>query len=239
LWVAVGNNNSSVGNIQISLDGTNWSPIQSGDFSSYGSGIAYNGSLWVAVGSNSPSAGNIKISQDGLNWSNIASGGFLNEGFGITHNGSLWVAVGRGNALTSIQVSSDGSNWLPVQSGGFTAYGYGIAYSKPYKPDIGTPGLNFYTTGQPFITNSQHQIRTSGDILGIDYTMFVNKSNNRLGINTPNPQTTLDVNGTVTIQGSLSVSSISRITSVSSINSTPTYKTLYYNPTNGTIGYVP
>ena len=239
LWVAVGSNGSSLGTIQVSRDGTNWSNIVSGGFSSYGYGIAYNGYLWVAVGSNTPSAGNIKISQDGLNWSN-ATGGFSNEAYGITHNGSFWAAVGNGGSLlSSIQVSVNGSNWSTIQSGGFTPSGFGIAYSKPYKPDIATTGLNFYTSGQPFTTNQQHQIRTSGDILSIDYTLFVDKSNNRVGINTPNPQTSLDVSGPVTVQGSLSVSSISRISYISSINITATYKTLYYNPTNGTIGYVP
>jgi len=236
LWVAVGQGTNT---IQTSTDGINWSPIQSGGFTQYGSGIAYNGSVWVAVGSNTPSAGNIQISQDGFNWSNT-TGGFSNEGYGITHNGSSWVAVGNGGSgISSIRVSSDGSNWSAIQSGGFPgSYGYGIAYSEPYKPDIATSGLNFYTSDQSFTTNNRHQIRTSGDILGIDYTLFINKSNNRVGINTPNPQTTLDINGSVIIQGDLSVSSINRISYVSSLITTTNYNQLYYNPTNGTIGYV-
>jgi len=244
LWAAVGNGGSTRSSIQTSKDGLNWSAIQTGGFPTQGNGVAYNGFLWVAVGSNTTGLGTIQTSSNGVQWSNIVSGGFSNQGFGIAWNGVNWIAVGDGgSSRSSIQISQDGSNWSPIQTGGFSQRGYGVSYSEPYAPDITTTGLAFYTANQPITTRTQqntqnqHQIRTNGPILSIDSTLFINNINQSVGINTANPRTALDVNGSVNIQGALTTSTLS-ISYVSSLGgSFSGYFGLYYNPTNGTIGY--
>jgi hypothetical protein len=127
-------------------------------------------------------------------------------------------------------------------SGGFTS-GYSVAFSKNSSlvPDIATQDLNFYTSGQPeaLTITSKHQIRTSGPLLNMDYTMYINKTTKQVGINTTNPQATLDVAGTMNVQGPLAVSSISAISYVSSIVTLTGYGSLYYNPTTKTIAYGP
>jgi hypothetical protein len=127
-------------------------------------------------------------------------------------------------------------------SGGFIE-GNAVAFSKnsALVPDITAQNLNFYLSGQPdtLTATTKHQIRTTGSLLNVDYTMFINKSTYRVGINTANPQASLDVAGSTSIQGTLAVSSIATIQSVSSIGTLvgSGFANLYYNPTNRTIGY--
>jgi len=241
VWVATGNGGSRAASIKTSSDGLVWSSAVTGGFTTQGNGIAWNGFLWVAVGTSGSRTSNIQRSYDGLNWLNAITGGFTTQGNGVAWNGSVWVAVGTdSSSRSSIQVSTDGANWTPILSGGFTA-GNAVAFSKnsALVPDIIAQNLNFYLSGQPDIltATTKHQIRTSGSLLNLDYTMFINKNTNRVGINTQNPQASLDVVGSVAIQGSLAVSTIVSIQSVSSITTLTGYGDLYYNPTNRTIGY--
>jgi hypothetical protein len=123
-WVAVGDGGNS---IKYSFDGNNWSNSASGQFSSYGSGVAYgNSNFWVAVGNGGSPATNIKYSTDGSNWSNSASGGFTTYGNGVAWNGTMWVAVGSGG--NTIKYSYNGSNWSNA-TGAFSSYGYGVAWN--------------------------------------------------------------------------------------------------------------
>ena len=197
MWVAVGSGSGTT-TIKYSMNGINWSNITSGGFSSTGRGVAWNGSMWIAVGAGSGTT-TIQYSLDGLNWSNVSSGGFTTNGYGITWNGSMWIATGDGSTTTSIQYSMDGLNWLPITSGGFAAGGRGVAYTTKLIPDIRGPGLDFYLQRQPNYISTTNQIFGSVSSIVLNNTLYVHRSTPTVGINTTNPQFTLDVNGNVHI----------------------------------------
>ena len=142
LWVAVGNNGTSYGNIMYSSDGQSWTKTSTGDsFSSLGFGVAYgtsNGTspLWVAVGQVVGGGyGNIMYSSDGQSWTKTSTGdNFSYEGRGVAYrtvNGSpLWVAVGseRVTGGGAIMYSNNGKEWTKTFAGdSFGGYGYGVA----------------------------------------------------------------------------------------------------------------
>jgi len=86
-------------------------------FSSYGSAIAWNGSMWVAVG-----VGGLGIaySYDGINWTGT---GITSGTLGIAWSGSLWVAVGSNFIL----YSSNGISWTSSASNPFSTRVNGVA----------------------------------------------------------------------------------------------------------------
>jgi len=121
--------------IYYSNDGMNWTPAyginntnNSGTiFSSWGAGVAWNGSMWVAVGYG---RNTIAYSINGQYWyPSNNSVGIFSYGYGIAWNGSIWVAVGGGT--NSIAYSSDGINWTPSNNSTsiFSNYGNGIAWN--------------------------------------------------------------------------------------------------------------
>jgi hypothetical protein len=242
-WIAGGDETAgnSDGSIRISKDGSTWTSAATNLFGGGIKTLLYDGAKFIAAGRDSNTGSAVKYSTNGSNWLNATSGGFTTQGNGIDWNGSFWVAVGTNtNATSSIQISTDGANWTPSLTGGFNA-GNSVAFSKnsALVPDIATQGLNFYLSGQPeaLTATNKHQIRTTGSLLNVDYTVFINKNTHQVGINTPNPQASLDVAGSVFIQGSLAVSTIVSVQSVSSIVTLTGYGDLYYNPSNRTIGY--
>ena len=71
MWVATGAHSNALTSIQFSGDGTNWSNITTGGFTSLGYRVAWNGSMWLAGGRmGGPSIGSIQYSYDGRNWYN-------------------------------------------------------------------------------------------------------------------------------------------------------------------------
>ena len=130
MMVLVGgtNNNDS---IKSSVDdGVTWTACSSGGFTTYGNGVAWNGSIWVATGIDTLSLATIKHSSDGLIWLNSISGGFSSAGNGVAWNGSMWVATGTDSSSNNtIKYSLDGSNWSNSISGGFTTQGNGVAWN--------------------------------------------------------------------------------------------------------------
>jgi autotransporter adhesin len=106
---------------------------------------------------------------------------------------------------------------LSNTSGGFAAgvqYIGGVAYSVTNTPDIATSNLNFYLQGQPTFLTSTHQIFTTASTLVLNNTVFIDDTNNSVGINNgvPGGPTgyTLNVNGSIgassiTVGGALAV----------------------------------
>jgi hypothetical protein len=109
----------------------------------------------------------------------------------------MWVAGGNGSNVPSLYYSYDGINWSSNASGGFSVTVNGIAYSQTLIPDIQTSNLNFYLQGQPTYLTQTHQILTTASSLVLDNTLYVNKVTNKVGINNPNPQYTLDIGGVI------------------------------------------
>ena len=156
LWVAVGfvgDNKPTSGNIMYSADGKEWQESTGGDFSNYGSGVAYgtsNGTspLWVAVGfgggGTAPDRGNIMYSTDGISWQE-STGMSFSGGYGIAYATSdgtnpLWVAVGYDETeRRNILYSTDGKEWQESTGMSFYSTGRGVAY-KSILPNV----PNFY-----------------------------------------------------------------------------------------------
>ena len=164
VWVAVGGSNG-LNTIKNSIDGSNWSNVQRGGFSSIGHGVAYSGTnLWVATGDAINQTSSIQYSVDAYNWSTTTTGGF-NDGagkysgraVGYNYTTGRWIAAGfSSNSLGTLQYSGDGKNWTNATSGGFNNNlglynGYGIAFSggtNAYAVGLGSNELNtiLYTT---------------------------------------------------------------------------------------------
>jgi hypothetical protein len=206
IWVAVGKSGSTASNILYSTDAINWNPA-TGGFSTQGYGVAWNGSIWVAVGEGGSAASNILYSTNGTSW-NSTSGGFTNYGYSIRWNGSMWVAVGEGgSAASNILYSTNGISWNTT-TGGPDFTGYGIAYSQTLTPDISSKNLNFYLQNQPTYLTSTHQILATQSTLVINNTTYIDKTNNRVGINVSQPAYTLDVNGTINATSNIFVNGV-------------------------------
>jgi hypothetical protein len=181
IWVAVGQDATNT--IQYSYDGLNWIPSTTG-FSGGGYGIAWNGRNFVAVGTDPNS---IKISYDGLVWIDCSSP--LSSFTGIAWNGSYWLASG-----TSIYKSTDGFNWSLVNSNQANGLGFGGSLAT----QIVTNNLTIDGTSIPNYLTSTNQIATGfSSLLVLNNTVYIDMTNNRVGINTTAPNATLDINGTL------------------------------------------
>jgi hypothetical protein len=144
MWVAVGNDTGGGNNtIKYSIDGINWNDA-TGEFTTRGIGVSWNGYMWVALGDDTGGK-TIKYSSDGITWTNASVGGdgvFSGVGEGVAWNGSLWVAVGSGGGNT-IKYSSDGITWsnaLATGGGMFTTGGRGIAWNGTIWVAVGFEG---------------------------------------------------------------------------------------------------
>ena len=109
--------------IQISTDGSNWSPSGTNYTTN---GLTWNGSYWIACGGGYTVPVSIQKSFNGSNWMSSTRVKF-NTANSAAWNGSMWVAVGLPqygvdpsyNSNTTIQYSYDGLNWSDSVSGGF------------------------------------------------------------------------------------------------------------------------
>jgi hypothetical protein len=208
IWVAVGLGASSV---LWSSDGKAWNAGSGVIFPFNGNGVAWNGSRWVAVGNYGAASGTIVTSIDGKVWS-AATGGFTGGvsagGNGVAWNGSMWIAVGYLGSST--YTSLDGLSWT-ASTDPFSGNGAnGIAYSTTLVPDISTSNLNIYVQSQPTFLTSSHQILATQSTLVLDNTLYIDYTNNSVGINHGQPGGpsgyTLNVNGTIGASGLVSAS---------------------------------
>ena len=143
LWVAVGGGDRDEDNtIATSPDGITWTGLGNDMFdqdfagySSYGYGVAWNGTLWVAVGQGTAAGGasttTIATSPDGITWTPVNNSNYLfYPGYGVDWNGTLWVAVGGvGEGTNTIATSPDGITWTGLGTSIFSQYGRGVAWN--------------------------------------------------------------------------------------------------------------
>jgi len=192
IFVAVGQD--ATNSIKYSANGITWSNATSGAFSVKGSAIGWNGRLFVAVGQDATNS--IKYSYNGLQWLN-ATATFTTAGLGVAWNGSYWVAVGQ-DSTANIKISQDGINWLNAVGSPFTTKGTTVAYTSNIQPSLQTQDLEINGNGQVSFLTSTNQIATGfSSLMILNNTVFIDGTNNRVGINTTIPQADLDVNGTL------------------------------------------
>jgi hypothetical protein len=198
LWVAVGEDATQNNTIKYSVDGITWSNSSGTGFTTAGYDVAWNGRMWVAVGLDSTANNTIKYSADGLNWSNSAGSGFTGSGEDIAWNGRLWVAVGQDSTQNNrIKYSVDGISWSNSSGTGFnTLRGRGVAFSSNVVPAYNQTNFEIEPQNIPNFLTSTNQLSFLPSTIIANNTLFVDTTN-RVGINTGNPQTDLDVNGTV------------------------------------------
>ena len=119
--------------IAYSADGITWTGIGTSIFSTYGLGVAWNGTRFVAVGQGTNT---IAYSADGITWTGIGTSIFSTYGFGVAWNGTRFVAVGAGT--NSIAYSADGITWTGIGTSIFSTQGTGVAWN----------GTRFVAVGQ-------------------------------------------------------------------------------------------
>ena len=169
-YIAVGNDDTSIGSVQFSGDGISWTNALTANFDYYGNGIAGNGigtsPFVVAVGADSRPRYTIQWSRDGLVWNPVVTGGFSNatengiyEATSVAYKDSVWVAVGVDpQGSNTIQYSSNGSNWTNV-SNGFVEYGTTVKASlSTFSPTkfvaIGNGGMKYSSDGETWLTTT-------------------------------------------------------------------------------------
>lgn len=126
LFVAVGNGTNA---IATSTNGTSWTGRgQTSLFSTFTSGVCYNGSLWIAGGNdwNMGGANGYATSSDGINWTGGGTSP-LSIVRGLTYSNYLGKALAAGfMSSDSIYSSTNGTSWsemgVPV---GVLFNGYG------------------------------------------------------------------------------------------------------------------
>ena len=130
IWVAAGASSNTVGTLETSVDGLNWTSATSGGFSIAATDVAWNGRLWVATGTDASPNNTIQYTPNGSNWISITANGFTAGGQGVAWNGFFWVAVG-GDATpaNTIKYSSDGINWNNSLGTGFLVQGLCIEWN--------------------------------------------------------------------------------------------------------------
>ena len=155
LWVATGNDNSTV---MYSYDGQQWFNTSKADtFDSIGSGAAWNGQRWVAVGSGTNNS--ISISDNGTSWTGKGKTA-LDSGQGIAWGNNLWVAVGGGGP-SGIAISGTGDTWTNINAN-LGILGYDVAWNGRLFVIVGNKFAHSYT-GNAFILSTQPFVFTFGN----------------------------------------------------------------------------
>jgi hypothetical protein len=102
-WIMAGN----TGKMAVSVNGTEWTAVDSSFGTSNISTVAYGNGLWVAGGS----AGKIAVSADGTNWEQLSSTTVFSNSIpiaGLVCGNGTWIAVG---SSSKIGYSSNGRDW--------------------------------------------------------------------------------------------------------------------------------
>jgi hypothetical protein len=175
-WVAVGQDADSANTIQVSTDGSNWTPASSGGFTSsinIGTAVAWATNRFVAGGADVNRNSTIQYSTDGSNFIAVNSGGFAYSS--ATSNGSYVnniqtngfnIAVGGwgGANNSTVQYSLDGSNFLGLSNiGGAGSFAGGpftkLFYQQGRYNCVGSNQGNFnfrpqQNTAGPFLNSN-------------------------------------------------------------------------------------
>ena len=110
LTIACGSGSTS---LAYSLDGIQWTAVNSSFFTTRCNKAVWNGVLWVAVGAGSYW---VATSYDGVSWTGQNSA-LMTECYDVAWNGSYLVAVGVNNTSAALATSSDGITWTSVSIG--------------------------------------------------------------------------------------------------------------------------
>ena len=203
IWVAGGTaGGSSV--LWYSYNGINWaaSPNATTLMTSSCQSIAWNGTIFVAAGY-SGGAGRLIYSYDGITWTAVSGYVLSVSVFSVVWNGKLFVAAGSGTVGTTS--SPDGITWTAQSSGpGSSDNMYAVGFSSNVTPDavIGTVA---FQSKQPQFLSSNPTINVGSNWLTLNGSMKVTPTS--VGINTGNPLFTLDVNGSINTNATLTCSS--------------------------------
>ena len=163
--IAVGLHTSKLSQIQLSTDGSNWTPIASIN-GLYGepTNVGYGNNRFIVTSSkgdppNFPATDAIIHSTDSQNWTNSIEGGFNGGGYGIRwdSNTSLWYATGSSSKPDENLLSStDGLTWTMVQANTvFNEFWSAVAYN----------GTTWVGVGLDSSDNPPKTIATSTDSL--------------------------------------------------------------------------
>ncbi len=188
------NNNLSWNNTSNTLSATN--------FIGSGSGI-------TAINASLVTLGTLNVTQGGTGVNTLNSGQILvgnGTGSVIQNNNFTWnntssfLGIGKTNPGTNLDVS--GNILTNLQ---FLGTGTNISYSwlNDTNTGIGKPTtstIGFYTNG-----NERFRVQSNGDVNFDSNTLYVDSINNRVGIGTSAPSTTLHINGNTKVDGSLTV----------------------------------
>jgi hypothetical protein len=157
-------------------------------------------------------SGTINVNQGGTGTANLNSGQILignGTGAVIQNNNFTWnntancLGIGKTNPSTTLDVSGN-----ILTNSQFLGTGTNISYSwlNDTTTGIGKPvpgTIGFYTNG-----NERFRIQSNGDANFDNNTLYVDSINNRIGIGTSTPSTTLHINGNTKVDGSLTVQNL-------------------------------
>jgi len=190
--------------VNLSWDNTN-SILNATNFSGIGSSLTLLNASKITLGT-------LNVAQGGTGTNSLISGKIL-IGNGtntvIQNNNFSWnntttcLGVGKTDPSTTLDVS--GNILTNTQ---FLGTGANISYS--WLNDT-TTGISNPSTGVlGFYTNNSERLRilNNGDVNFDNNTLYVDSVNNRIGIGTTQPTTSLHINGNAKVNGSLTVQSL-------------------------------
>ena len=166
-WVAVGRTGNS---IAYSFDGISWTGIGTSIFSTYGLGVAWNGTRFVATGAGTNS---IAYSTDGISWTGIGTAIFSTQGNGVAWNGTRFVATGSGT--NTIAYSTDGISWTGIGTAIFSTSGVNVAWNGTIFVAVGqgTNSIAYSSDGISWTGIGTSIFSTSGYGVAWNGTRFV------------------------------------------------------------------
>ena len=188
----------------LSWDNTN-SILNATNFSGIGSSLTLLNASKITLGT-------LNVAQGGTGTNSLISGKILignGTGTVIQNNNFSWnnttncLGIGKTNPSTTLDV--EGNILTNLQ---FLGTGTNISYS--WLNDT-TTGINNPSSGViGFYTNNSERLRilNNGDVNFDNNTLYVDSVNNRIGIGTITPSTSLHVSGNTKIDGSLTVQSL-------------------------------
>jgi hypothetical protein len=156
--------------------------------------------------------GTLNVSQGGTGITSLNSGQILignGTGAVIQNNNFTWnntanyLGIGKTNPSTTLDVAGN-----ILTNSQFLGTGTNISYSwlNDTTTGIGKPAagtIGFYTNG-----NERLRVQSNGDVNFDNNTLYVDSINNRIGVGTSTPSTTLHINGNTKVDGSLTVQNL-------------------------------
>ena len=95
-------------------------------------------------------------------------------------------------------------------SGGFSVRGYDVIYTQGLRADATVNGLDLYGLNVP--TSNNLLMNATNTYMALNNTVFINRGNNRVGINNAAPTTSLDVTGAIFTNGAVTMAQLNQNT---------------------------